>query len=94
MAGGFNLLLLQIGERLTQLRKEKGYTSHEAFAWDNDIPRVQYWRLENGRANFTLKTLLRILDIHGLTMSQFFAQIEFPKNVDDESQLRSDSKSA
>lgn len=64
--------LEQIGVRLTALRKSKGYSSHEDFAFDHDIPRAQYWRLEKGKANFTIKTLSKILQIHGLTLLDFF----------------------
>lgn len=65
-------LLLEIGERLTHLRKKKGYSSHETFALDYDLPRVQYWRLEKGKANFTIRSLVKILEIHGLTVHEFF----------------------
>lgn len=60
-----------IANKIRQLRIDAGYTSHENFAWDNDLSRVQYWRIETG-ANITMKTLLKILDIHGLTLSEFF----------------------
>ena len=36
----------KIADRLRELRKEAGYTSYENFAYDNDIPRVQYGRME------------------------------------------------
>lgn len=68
----YDQLLLEIGERLTQLRKKKGYSSHETFALDYDLPRVQYWRLEKGKANFTIRSLVKILEIHGLTVQEFF----------------------
>ena len=61
----------QIAEKLKQLRLDAGYTSAENFAFDNEINRVQYWRVENG-ANITLKTLLKILDIHKITLQDFF----------------------
>lgn len=68
------LLNLQkrIGLKLTELRKKKGYTSHEDFALDHDIHRVQYWRIEKGRTNITLKTLVKLLAIHKLTVEEFF----------------------
>jgi transcriptional regulator with XRE-family HTH domain len=69
----YDQLLLEIGERLTQLRKNKGYSSHETFALDYDLPRVQYWRLEKGKANFTIRSLVKILEIHGLTVPEFFS---------------------
>ncbi len=56
-----------------ELRKKKGYTSHEDFAFDHDIPRVQYWRIEKGKTNLTLKSLIRLLSIHKMTVEEFFA---------------------
>lgn len=63
-----------IAEKLKQLRKDKGYKSYETFAWDNDINRVQYHRMEKGE-NFTMKSLLKILDVHKLTLQEFFADM-------------------
>jgi transcriptional regulator with XRE-family HTH domain len=68
----FQNLRVEIGERLTEFRKKKGYTSYESFALDFDLPRVQYWRLEKGKANFTLATLAKILGIHNITLEEFF----------------------
>jgi transcriptional regulator with XRE-family HTH domain len=67
--------LQDIGQKLTQLRKEKGYSSHENFAFDYNLPRVQYWRMEKGRANLTIKTLRKLLIIHQLTVEDFFCMI-------------------
>jgi len=67
--------ILKIAKRLKALRIAKGYTSYENFAWDNNIPRVQYWRMEKG-TNFTIKNLLRILDVHNLSLNDFFANLE------------------
>jgi transcriptional regulator with XRE-family HTH domain len=64
--------LARIGAKLTALRKKKGYTSHEDFAYDFDLPRVQYWRIEKGKANITLRSLCRLLTIHNLTVEEFF----------------------
>lgn len=68
------LLNLQkrIGLKLMELRKQKGYTNYEDFAFDHDIPRVQYWRIEKGTTNLTLKSLVRLLTIHKLTVEEFF----------------------
>lgn len=65
-------ILERIGAKLTALRKKKGYTSHEDFAYDFDLPRVQYWRIEKGKANITLKSLHRLLMIHNLSVEEFF----------------------
>lgn len=64
----------QIVHKIRLLRINAGYTSHENFAWDNNLSRVQYWRVESG-ANITLKTLLKILDIHKVTLEDFFKDI-------------------
>jgi transcriptional regulator with XRE-family HTH domain len=67
--------LERIGNRLTDLRKQKGYSSHEDFAYDYEIPRVQYWRIEKGKTNLTIKSLCRLLTIHKLTVEEFFCSL-------------------
>jgi transcriptional regulator with XRE-family HTH domain len=71
-------LLKEIGLKLAELRKQKGFKSHEGFALAYDLPRVQYWRLEKGKANFTIKTLMKILSIHNVEPEDFFATIDTP----------------
>lgn len=66
--------VVKIANKLKTLRIQKGYTSHEAFAWDNGLNRVQYWRIEKG-VNITIKTLLAILDIHKIDLQDFFRDI-------------------
>ena len=61
----------QIADKIKMLRKAKGFTSHETFAFTHELNRVQYWRVEKGE-NITLKTLLRILAIHNLSLEEFF----------------------
>lgn len=61
----------KIGERVKEFRKKAGYTSYETFAFEKDIPRVQYGRLERG-VNFKIATLLRVLDIHKISLDEFF----------------------
>lgn len=68
--------LEKAGRKLTELRIHKGYKSHETFAFDHDLPRAQYWRLEKGKVNFTIKTLIKVLAIHKLTVEEFFAGID------------------
>lgn len=63
--------LLLIAEKLKKLRIEKGYTSYEQFAWENNINRVQYWRIEKG-SNITLISLMKVLDIHKVSLKEFF----------------------
>ena len=67
--------ILKIANKIKELRFQKGYSSHENFAWDNNISRPQYWRIEKG-SNITMKTLLSILDIHKISLGDFFRDME------------------
>jgi len=60
-----------IGAKLKELRIKAGYSSSESFAFDNNIPRVQYGKMERS-VNFKIATLMRILDAHKMTMEEFF----------------------
>jgi len=71
----FEKRVSRIAEKIKRLRMESGYKSYETFAFDHDLPRVQYWRMEKG-TNFTIKGLLRLLDIHKVSLSEFFEGIE------------------
>src|SRR5689334_17575900 len=53
------------------LRRKKGHSSHESFAYEYGLPRMQYWRVESARTNLTLRSLARLLEIHQLTMTAF-----------------------
>ena len=63
--------LIKVGDRLRELRKKAGYKSYENFAFDNEINRVQYGRMEKG-ANITLASLMNVLDVHKLSLEEFF----------------------
>lgn len=65
-------ILIDIGERLKKLRIKKGYSSYESFAIENNLSRMQYWRIEKGLTNITIRSLVRILEIHGLSIEDFF----------------------
>ncbi|MEM1119091.1 MAG: helix-turn-helix transcriptional regulator [Bacteroidota bacterium] len=59
--------LANFGKRLKQIRKQKGYTNYEHFAYQNGFNRVQYGRYENG-ANISLKTLCKIVEAFGMSL--------------------------
>jgi transcriptional regulator with XRE-family HTH domain len=69
-------VLLQIGAVLRELRIKKGFKSHEEFAYKYKLSRVQVWKVEAGKANITMGTLLKMLAIHKLTLRDFFKDIE------------------
>lgn len=64
-----------IGVKLVELRIRKGYNNRVDFALDFGLPHIQYWRMEKGAANITIKSLSKILNIHGLTIEEFFGEI-------------------
>ena len=61
----------QLGERVKALRIQKGYTSHEIFAYEHDFNRTQYGRYERGE-DLRFSTLLRIIAAFDMTVSEFF----------------------
>lgn len=69
-----NIFLQKIASKIKVLRIESGYSSYETFAFDKNINRVQYWRIENG-SNITLVTLFKVLEIHDITPEDFFQGI-------------------
>lgn len=64
--------MINIGEALSSLRQMKGYTTVKEFTSRYKLPEIQYWRIERGKANLTLKSLTKILDIHKLSVQDFF----------------------
>jgi len=68
----FKNTLGQVGQRLAELRKKKGFNTARAFTEKYKLPEIQYWRMENGKANITLKSLLKILEIHEMSVQDFF----------------------
>jgi transcriptional regulator with XRE-family HTH domain len=64
----------QIAKKLEKIRIDKGYTSYENFAIEHGITRMQYWRMEKG-TNFTFQSLLKILDAHQVSLSEFFENL-------------------
>ena len=69
-------LLERIGMGLVHLRMEKGYDSIKDFATHHDLPLIQYWRIEKGKANLTLKSLAKLLAIHQVAVEDFFCWLK------------------
>jgi DNA-binding XRE family transcriptional regulator len=66
--------LKRVGEKLKQLRIDAGYTSYENFAWDYDLSSRYYWGVEKGR-NISLTYLIKILEIHKISIEDFFIEL-------------------
>lgn len=67
--------ILRIAARIKELRISRGYTSYENFAVKHGFDRKQYWRLEEGKTNFQIGSLLRIVDIHQMSLEEFFKDV-------------------
>ena len=68
-------MLKKIGMRVKELRIKAGYKSHEQFAFDNNIQPKQMWRWESGY-DFKMSSLIRIANIHKITLEEFLKDIE------------------
>lgn len=68
-----NHKIQQLAERLRNLRKQRGYTNYEKFAWDHDISRGQYYRYEKG-ADIKFSTLMKVLKALDITPAEFFSE--------------------
>jgi transcriptional regulator with XRE-family HTH domain len=66
------IALKRIGSKLSALRIKKGYNTIKEFTTDYKLPLIQYWRIEKGKANITLKTLIKVLSIHKIALEDFF----------------------
>lgn len=60
----------KIGAVIRGLRIGKGYSSYDSFAFEFNIPRMHYWRMECGKTNMTIKSLNDISSIHGLKLHE------------------------
>ena len=65
--------LEKLGKRIKELRIEKGHTSYEIFAFENEINRAQFGRYERGE-DMRYSSLLRVLKALGVTQQEFFSK--------------------
>jgi hypothetical protein len=71
----FKDVQVEIGMAIAQLRIEAGYATTKEFTSLHDLPEIQYWRIENGKANLTMKSIYRILEVHNVDFFEFFQSI-------------------
>jgi hypothetical protein len=69
--------LNRIGAAFKYLREQKGFDTLTTFAIKYNLPPNQYWKIENGKANVTVKTMLKILSIHNKSLDQFFNLVKY-----------------
>ncbi|WP_146052836.1 helix-turn-helix domain-containing protein [Aquimarina sp. I32.4] len=64
-----------IGKRIKELRIKAGYSSYKKFAIEHNFEMKSIWRWEAG-TNYKLDTLLKIAEIHGITVSELLKDIK------------------
>lgn len=66
-------LLEKLGNRLRELRKARGYTNYEQFAFTHGLPRAQYGRYEKGQ-DLRFSSLVKVLAVMDISLAEFFAE--------------------
>lgn len=67
-------LMIEIGKRIRELRKDKGM-SYIEFAEQIGISRNSYNQLELGISNFQFISLVTVLKYHGIELVDFFKDL-------------------
>ena len=65
--------LSNLGERVKSLRKARGYSNYEQFAYEHEINRSQYGRYENG-GDLRFSSLLKVLKALDISLAEFFGE--------------------
>lgn len=71
MATNYQKVLEQIGQRIEQLRKERGMTQ-EALADKAGISHAYYWSIVKNGRNLSIKTALSIANALKVSLSELF----------------------
>ena len=65
-----------VGQAIRRIRIEKFGKSSVLFAYENDIPKSTLTRIERGENEAQIVTLRKIAEAFGLSMAEFFKEIE------------------
>ena len=68
-------LFVKIGQKIKQLRKATGLSYIET-ANNIKLSKNSYYMIENGQVALQISSLKRILIYHGLTLTEFFSDID------------------
>ena len=69
-------ILKRLGQRIREIRIQRGFVSQETFADYCKLHRTFVGHLETGRKDFRLTTIIRVTDALGVTLSELFAGVE------------------
>jgi transcriptional regulator with XRE-family HTH domain len=70
-----DVALKKIGARLREVRRAKGYSNYEYFAYEFEMNKITIKNMEQGK-NFEIATLLKMLEILGVSPEEFFKGIK------------------
>lgn len=65
--------LKNLGNRLRELRIERGFTNYEQFAFEHNLPRAQYGRYEQGQ-DLRFSSLVKVLNALNISLEDFFKE--------------------
>lgn len=65
--------VLLLGKRIKQLRQNKGYSSQETFAYDNDYTLSYYSRIERGE-DIRFTSLVKVSKALGVNLEMLFSE--------------------
>lgn len=65
------IVLKKLGERLRDLRKKSG-KSQDQFSYEMGWDKPNLRKIEKGKTNPTVKTLIKICDVLNISLTEFF----------------------
>ena len=81
MEYSYELLLEQLGARIKQLRKDRGWTLRDMVVQHNF--HLTHWQaFEKGNRGMSLPSLLRVASVFGLSPSQLLEGLGTPAKLD------------
>jgi len=66
-------MLEKLSNRIKSIRKEKGHSNYENFAFTHGFNHVQYGRYERG-SDLRFTSLVRIVKAFDMTLQEFFSE--------------------
>jgi transcriptional regulator with XRE-family HTH domain len=69
-------ILRRLGQRIREVRLQRGFKSQEEFADYCRLHRTFVGHLETGRKDFRLTTIIRVAELLGVTLEELFAGLE------------------
>lgn len=65
--------LRKFADRIKSLRKKKGYSNMDIFAYEHGFGRAQYGRYENGQ-DLRYTTVIRLANCFDMSIKEFFSE--------------------